>query len=380
MARIHWIGTGLSSGPGLRRLIRSGRDVTVWNRTVEKAKAVIGDTSADIREFSVDEVDEALKPGDLLVSMLPADWHVRLAKRCLAKGAHFASSSYISPEMRSLDAEARNKGLSFVNEIGLDPGIDHLMAHWLVADYRDSSGFDPENSISFTSYCGGFPKNPNPFRYKFSWSPLGVLKALMSPAKCVSDWKVQEVDRPWLAVSKHEVPLPTPEAFEAYPNRDSIPFMEQYGFDEAWRVKEFVRGTLRLDGWSEAWADVFGRIATLEGPAGQAELARLAEQLWAAHPYGENDPDRVVLSVSLSAESRSVKRYCKTWTLDACGDAKETAMARLVSIPLAIAIEAAISGELPPGVQPIPSAPNIFTQIRNAIRETTQTLDAVESK
>ena len=379
MARIHWIGTGLSSGPGLRRLIRSGRNVTVWNRTVEKARAVVGDPAADIKEFSLDEVDRALKPGDLLVSMLPADWHVRLAKRCLANGAHFASSSYISPEMLSLDAEARNKGLSFVNEIGLDPGIDHLMAHWLVADYRDSSGFDPRNAVSFTSYCGGFPKNPNPFRYKFSWSPLGVLKALMSPAKCISDWKVQEVERPWLAVSKHKVPLPTPEAFEAYPNRDSIPFMEQYGFDKAWQVKEFVRGTLRLDGWSAAWADVFGRIATLEGPEGQAELARLAEQLWAAHPYGENDPDRVVLSVSLSAKRRSVTRYCKTWTLDACGGAEETAMARLVSIPLAIAVEATISGETPAGVGPPPADSHLFTAMRNEMHGTLNLFDQAQT-
>lgn len=380
MARIHWIGTGLSSGPGLRRLIKSGRDVTVWNRTVEKARVVVGDPAADIREFSLDEVDKALKPGDLLVSMLPADWHVRLAKRCLAKGAHFASSSYVSPEMRSLDTAARNKGLSFVNEIGLDPGIDHLMAHWLVSDYRDSSGFDPRNAISFTSYCGGFPKNPNPFRYKFSWSPLGVLKALMSPAKCISDWKVQEVERPWLAVSKHEVPLPTPEAFEAYANRDSIPFMEQYGFDKAWQVKEFVRGTLRLDGWSEAWADIFDRIASLEGPKGQAELEKLARHLWNSHPYGKNDPDRVVLSVSLHAERESETRYRKTWMLDASGDTDETAMARLVSIPLALATEATISGNVPAGVQPFPPDPQIFTKIRNAISEMTQTFEVAESE
>ena len=377
MARIHWIGTGLSSGPGLRRLIRSGRDVTVWNRTVEKARAVVGDPAADIREFSLDEVDKALNPGDLLVSMLPADWHVRLAKRCLAKGAHFASSSYISPEMQSLDAEARNNGLSFVNEIGLDPGIDHLMAHWLIADYRDSSGFDPRNSVSFTSYCGGFPKNPNPFRYKFSWSPLGVLKALTSPAKCISDWKVQEVEQPWLAVSKHEVPLPTPEAFEAYPNRDSIPFMEQYGFDKAWRVKEFVRGTLRLDGWSEAWANIFERIASLKGSEGQAELEELAGQLWDSHPYGENDPDRVVLSVSLRAESGSGTRYCKTWMLDASGDAEETAMARLVSIPLAIAVEAAISGAIPAGVRPPPADFHLLTTLRNEMYDATNVFEQV---
>lgn len=379
MATIHWIGTGLSSAPGLRRLLKSGRDVTVWNRTVEKARAVARDPSADVREFSLDEVERALKPGDLMVSMLPANWHVRLAEHCLAKGAHFASSSYISQEIRELDEAARNRGLSFINEIGLDPGIDHLMAHWLVDDYRHSSCFDIRNTVSFTSYCGGFPKCPNPFRYKFSWSPLGVLKALMSPARCISDWSVQNVERPWLAVSKHEVPLPAPEVFEAYPNRDSIPFMEQYGFDEAWRVKEFVRGTLRLDGWTAAWADVFDRVAALSGPDGQAELEQLAEQLWAAHPYGENDPDRVVLSVSMHAASGNETRYRKTWILDASGDTEDTAMARLVSIPLAMAVEAAISGDVPAGVQPFPASGGILDRLKTELSSTTSIFDVFEA-
>ena len=89
----------------------------------------------------------------------PADWHVKLAALCIDGGAHFVSSSYISPEMRALDAKARAAGVALVNEVGLDPGIDHLMAHWLVADYRRAPGYDPKNVVSFISYCGGVPKH-----------------------------------------------------------------------------------------------------------------------------------------------------------------------------------------------------------------------------
>ena len=130
---IHWCGTGLSSIPGLRRLIEAGHPVTVWNRTVEKARAEVGDLTQDIRAFSLEALGAALKPGDIAVSMLPADQHVGIAKLCLEKGANFCSSSYIAPEMRALDEAFREAGLVSVNEVGLDPGIDHLMAHDLVA-------------------------------------------------------------------------------------------------------------------------------------------------------------------------------------------------------------------------------------------------------
>ena len=178
---IHWCGTGLSSVPGLRRLIGAGHKVVVWNRTVEKAREAVGDLTSDIRAYDLTALAAALQPGDVAISMLPADQHVGIAKVCLDKGANFVSSSYIAPEMRALDAAFKAQGLASVNEVGLDPGIDHLMAHDLVARYRASDAFDPENVLSFTSYCGGVPKIPNPFRYKFSWAPLGVLKALRSP-------------------------------------------------------------------------------------------------------------------------------------------------------------------------------------------------------
>jgi saccharopine dehydrogenase (NADP+, L-glutamate forming) len=151
---IHWCGTGLSAIPGLRRLIAS-QPVVVWNRTVDKAREAVGDIATDIRAYSLEALTAALQPGDVAVSMLPADQHVAIAGACLSKGAHFVSSSYIAPEMRALDGEFREAGLVSLNEVGLDPGIDHLMAHDLVAAYRASPAYHADNVLSFTSYCGG---------------------------------------------------------------------------------------------------------------------------------------------------------------------------------------------------------------------------------
>jgi saccharopine dehydrogenase (NADP+, L-glutamate forming) len=352
---IHWCGTGLSAIPGLRRLISSGEQVVVWNRTVAKAQAELGDIQTDIRAFDEGALKAALQPGDIVVSMLPGDWHVPLAKMCIAAGAHFVSSSYIAPEMRALSDAAKAAGVVSVNEVGLDPGIDHLMAHHLVDDYRRSEGFDPANALSFISYCGGIPKVPNPFRYKFSWSPLGVLKALRSPSKSIRDFKTLDVTRPWDAISTYTAPLPQPEDFEVYPNRDSLPFMAEYHFAPDWNVKEFVRGTLRLDGWKDAWSDVFAEIETLEGDAGEARLKEMSDTFWRDNAYDEGEPDRVVMCVALKAERDGEVVYHKTYAMDAWGDAESTAMARLVSIPVSLAIRAVAAGQFAPGVHAAPN-------------------------
>ncbi len=376
---IHWCGTGLSAIPGLRRLLAAGRDVMVWNRTVEKARAAVGDLTDAIRPFDMDALATALKPGDVAVSMLPGDLHVPLARLCIEKGAHFVSSSYISPEMRALDGAARAAGVALVNEVGLDPGIDHLMAHWLVADYRASAAFDPANTLSFLSYCGGIPKNPNPFRYKFSWSPLGVLKALRSPSRSLQDFAPRDVARPWDAISAYDAPLPTPETFEIYPNRDSLPFMEQYGFDTDWNMRDFVRGTLRLNGWADAWGNVFDEIETLEGEAGEARMAEMSDQFWRDNAYGQNDPDRVVLFVQLKAERDGAVVYDKTYTMDAWGDAQGTAMARLVSVPVSLAVEAVLAGDIPPGVSAAPDQPALVARWLAEVGALAQHLEIVDA-
>lgn len=354
---VHWIGTGLSAIPGLRRLIRKGRPVVVWNRTEARARDAVGDLTDDIRAYSADALAGAVTRGDIVVSMLPADQHVALAVTAIDKGAHFVSSSYISPEMAALDRAARDAGVALVNEVGLDPGIDHLMAHELVADYRQVAR--PGDVVSFTSYCGGVPKYINTFRYKFSWSPLGVLRALRSPSKSIRGGAIRDVARPWLAVETYDAPLPTPERFEVYPNRDSLPFITQYGFDPDWQVAEFVRGTIRLKGWKEAWTPVFEEIETLQGASGETRLREMADDFWRANAYAPGEADRVVLFVALKALRAGKTVWSKEWVLDAHGDRAGSAMARLVSVPVALAVEAVADGRIGPGVHAAPEDPEL---------------------
>ena len=359
---IHWLGAGLASVPGLRRLVERGHRVTLWERDETRAMAAVEGLVGDYIIGKADDgaLEAALRTGDIVISMLPAGMHVAIARLCLEKGAHFVSSSYISAEMRGLDNEAKSKGLTFINEVGLDPGIDHLLAHKLIADYKNSPVFDPANSHDFTSLCGGFPAITNDFRYKFSWSPMGVLTALKNQARAIIDGKSETVLRPWHAIERVDVALAHGyEAFESYPNRDSLPFMADYGIDERWSVERFIRGTLRLDGWAMAWKDIFALLETDE--IDETKLADLSRTLWSEHAYGPDEEDRVVLTVALKASRNGQTLWHRELSLDSKGSGATSAMARLVSTPVSLAAEAILEHKLSPGVQAAPSNVDIAT-------------------
>lgn len=371
---IHWLGAGLSSAPGILRLNKGQTKLIVWNRRIEKAKAILNDDTVDVQALEWEALSAAVQAGDVMVSMLPATMHVKVALLCLEKGAHFVSSSYISPEMSALNERAKAKGLSFVNEVGLDPGIDHLFAHDLVHKYRESDAFDEENELYFTSYCGGFPKVANDFKYKFSWSPLGVLKALKSPAKWLAQGQEKTSQAPWEALSEYTVSHQgSQETFQAYPNRDSIPFISQYEFKDHWNVKEFVRGTLRLSGWSTAWQYLFDQVAEItESDLNEQEkekkLAQISQQLEEKYSYNEGEPDRVVLAVELTAKKGEEVVWKQSYFMDEAGNENGQAMARLVSLPVSIAIEAVIAGNMPSGVS---AAPHANEQVQDWLNQLT---------
>ena len=375
---VHWCGTGLSAIPGLRKLILDGNKVFVWNRTVRKSREALEGIEVKICAFDIEELEKKLNPKDIVVSMLPGDWHVPLAKLAISKKAHFVSSSYISPEMRNLNNAALDAGVSLVNEIGLDPGIDHLMAHKLVDDFKKSGPANAETEVSFLSYCGGVPKTPNEFKYKFSWSPLGVLKALKSPSRSIKNFENFEANRPWDAITSYNAPLNKPEEFEVYPNRDSLPFIEQYEFNPNWKIKQFVRGTLRLKGWAKAWDDIFKEIETLNGEAGEKRLTEMSEQFWQNNAYSENEPDRVILCVDLKAEQNQNVFWHKTYKMDAWGDMQGTAMARLVSHPVYLAVTAITDNEIENGVSAAVSKPNLVDKWLKYINNLAQEFDIID--
>jgi len=357
MPKIHWLGTGLSAIPGLRMLIENGHSVVVYNRTVDKAIEALSGVNGDYQvvPFSLEAVKKYTIAGDVVVSMLPGNFHVPVAELCLSMDVHFVSSSYISDEMRSLNDAAKEKNLCVVNEVGLDPGIDHSMSHALVEDYRSSSIFSKENSHSFLSYCGGLSDVPNDFCYKFSWSPLGVLKALMSTSVSIRDSEVYTVTKPWESVEIYPLPMPWGEdEFEVYPNRDSLPFIEQYKMHEGLKIDQFVRGTLRYKGWKSAWSDIFSEVDSLDPARSEERLTEISDDLWNNYSYKEDEVDRVILTVELKVENESEVVWHKQFLLDTLGNSKGSAMAQLVSCSVALAVEAILSNEISSGVTAAP--------------------------
>lgn len=381
IARVHWLGAGLSSVPGFRRLIEIGRNVTLWNRTLEKAlvatEGLAGDFKVEV--LTLDALSISVAPGDVVVSMLPATMHLLIAKLCLQKGAHFISSSYVNQELAELDSAFSRQSLCAINEVGLDPGIDHLFAHLLVDEYKKSATYSPSNTHHFKSYCGGFPKIPNDFRYKFSWSPLGVLKALKSPAKSIKGGAVVDTLRSWHAVEDYDALLPDgAETFQSYPNRDSLPFMKDYQFGDDWRVETFVRGTLRLNGWTNAWKHIFDEIETLSGEAGDKHLVEMSADLWNNYAYKAGEPDRVVMCVDIEVAHGGKTVWHKGYALDCAGNQKGSAMARLVSVPVSLAVEAVLDGKLETGIQQAPNEPVIVNQWLDVLRARGESITLVD--
>jgi saccharopine dehydrogenase (NADP+, L-glutamate forming) len=186
------------------------------------------------------------------------------------------------------------------------------------------------------------------------------------------------VSRPWHAIEGYDAPLPVPEHFEIYPNRDSLPFVRQYGFDPDWNLQDFVRGTIRLKGWAEAWAPVFDEIEALDGEAAEPRLRQMAEEFWRDNAYAEGEPDRVVLFVALRAERDGAAVWHKEWVMDAQGDRDRTAMARLVSTPVALAIAAVRDGRIAPGVHAAPDAPDLIAEWLAEIGQIAQHLEKVD--
>ncbi|MFI9029280.1 saccharopine dehydrogenase C-terminal domain-containing protein [Streptomyces sp. NPDC053560] len=344
---VHWIGTGLSTGrTGLGVLCEQAERVVLWDRTAARAAdrlAALGLTGrAEVRALDDGALESAVGAGDVLVSMLPATEHPRLLRLAIDRRAHFACTSYVSDAVAELAVAAAEAGLVVLTEAGLDPGIDHLMAHRLVGHAREAVG-DTAESVEFTSYCGGIPAVPNDFRYRFSWAPYGVLAALGSPARYVDEGAERTAAHPWEATSVHRL---GGEDFEVYPNRDSLPFVAQYGIPEGWQLRTFVRGTLRNAGWRAAWEEVFRTVRAGD----EARTRALAKELADRYPTTEADRDRVVLSVALGVRTAGGDSWQGSYLMDLTGDETESAMARCVSLPLAFGLTRLLAGALPAGL------------------------------
>ncbi|MEN8097676.1 MAG: saccharopine dehydrogenase C-terminal domain-containing protein [Chloroflexota bacterium] len=252
MYKVLILGAGLVSGPMVRYLLDlPDFQVTVASRTVSKAEALVGDhPRGNARAINVHDeqsLSDVVSTHDLVVSLLPYVFHLEVAHQCLKHKKHLVTTSYTKPEMLALDDAARNADLIFLNEIGLDPGIDHMSAMRVIDEVQCNGG----EITTFMSYCGGLPApeaNTNPLGYKFSWSPRGVIMAGKNPAHYL--WDEEEVNVPDGTLFDNYWPVDIPEVgrFEGYPNRDSMPYTDIYGINP---TTTMFRGTLRYPGWCE---------------------------------------------------------------------------------------------------------------------------------
>ncbi|MDA0728484.1 MAG: saccharopine dehydrogenase NADP-binding domain-containing protein [Bacteroidetes bacterium] len=197
----------------------------------------------------VTDRDRRISEADLVISMLPASMHVDVAKVAIAAGVHVLTPSYISPEMKSLDASAKEAGVLVLNELGLDPGMDHMSAMEVMDRIREEGG----SIVGFSSYCGGLvapDSDDNPWHYKLSWNPRNVVLAGQGgTASFLEGGRVRVV--PPHRVFQTTVDMEVQgRGYQGYPNRDSLSYLELYQLQG---VKTLVRGTLRCKGFSESW-------------------------------------------------------------------------------------------------------------------------------
>ncbi|MFN8578104.1 MAG: saccharopine dehydrogenase family protein [Candidatus Sericytochromatia bacterium] len=207
--------------------------------------------------FNDEQREKEISNSDIVVSMLPARFHIVVAKDCLRLKKHLVTASYVSDEINKLDEEAKKNKLIFMNEIGLDPGIDHLSAMKVINDIIDSGA----EMIGFESFTGGLVapeyEKDNPWKYKFTWNPRNVVLAGQGPAaKFMQEGKYKYIPYHKVFRRTEYIDIEGYGKFQGYANRDSLRYQELYGLKN---VKTFFRGTLRRTGFCRAW-DMFVQL------------------------------------------------------------------------------------------------------------------------
>ena len=199
---------------------------------------------------NIEERQQQIQKADIVISMLPAHLHVEIAEDCIIFKKHMVTASYISPKMQELDAQAKENGLVFMNEIGLDPGIDHMSAMKVIDEIREKGG----KMIQFESFCGGLvapESDTNLWNYKFSWNPRNVVLAGQGGvSKFIQEGKYKYIPYNKLFRRTEFLEVEGFGRFEGYANRDSLKYRSIYGLDN---ILTMYRGTLRRVGFSKAW-------------------------------------------------------------------------------------------------------------------------------
>lgn len=258
MKKILIIGAGRSASSLIKYLLEKSQsenlELTIADISIDlaqkktnnhpRAKAI----ALDIK--NKEEREQAIQSTDLVISMLPAAMHIEVAKDCITFKKHLVTASYISPEMQALDQEAKDNNLVFMNEIGLDPGIDHMSAMKVIDEIRAKGG----KMLLFESFCGGLvapESDTNLWNYKFTWNPRNVVLAGQGgAAKFIQEGRYKYIPYHKLFKRTEFFEVEGFGRFEGYANRDSLKYRSIYGLDD---ILTLYRGTIRRVGFSRAW-------------------------------------------------------------------------------------------------------------------------------
>jgi saccharopine dehydrogenase-like NADP-dependent oxidoreductase len=265
MSKILVLGAGMVSRPLIGYLLEEKRfQVTVADVDVNKARAVVGRNNlGKAISFNVQDLNRLNKEvsdADVVVSILPPPFHPDVAKLCLSNKKHLVTSSYVPNAIQAMDKEARDLNIVFLNELGLDPGIDHMSAMKIIHEVQSQGG----KIVSFASLCGALPDpdnaSSNPLSYKFSWSPLGAFRAMRNDGVYLENGEEVTIPSSNLFANPQVYEFNGIGRLEAYPNRDSLRYIDLYGIQG---VKDMLRGTLRYPGWCKFWNE-FSKTGILE--------------------------------------------------------------------------------------------------------------------
>jgi saccharopine dehydrogenase (NADP+, L-glutamate forming) len=316
MKNILVLGAGRSSSSLISYLLNNAPKnqwtIIVGDVSWEAARERVGDSAhGKAIAFDIHEEESskyAIKSADIVISLLPAHFHPIVARHCLSSNKHLVTASYVSDEMKALDAEAKANDLIFLNECGLDPGIDHMSAMYVLDNIRKGGG----KLMSFESFTGGLiaPETDpaNPWRYKFTWNPRNVVMAGQGTAKFLQEGQYKYI--PYQQLFKRTTPVIVPDYgdYEGYANRDSLKYVATYGLDG---IKTMLRGTLRNKGYCGAW-NVFVQLGCCDDTYPMEGVERMTHRdfinAFLDHRQGATIEEKLVAQCGLDPKGGEMQR------------------------------------------------------------------------
>ena len=432
MKKILVIGAGRSAVTLIKYLLDNSSannwQVTVADFSIELADQAVGNhNNGKAIFFNVTDKkqrESEIENADIVISMLPASLHITVAKDCVRLGKNLVTASYVSPEIAELDEAAKQAGILLLNEIGLDPGIDHMSAMQVIDEIKENGG----ELTSFKSFCGGLVHpdyDNNPWNYKFTWNPRNVVLAGQGTAQYIENGDYKYIPYTSLFERTEYMEVLDAGEFEGYANRDSLSYRKSYGLDD---IPTLFRGTLRRKGYSEAWnifvqlgmtddtyklensasitnrefinmflsfddaltveeklckqfslttdSVIFQKIAWLnafsenkvgiENASPAQILQKICEEKWT---LGSVEKDMIVMQHQFEYVQNGEQKKLNSSLLVFGDDPRYTSMAKTVGLPVAIATKLILSGAIKSTGVKIPTTKDIYVPVLKELEE-----------